>query len=153
MNPDGSVIRARVEHLFLGRAGDRHERDRANTVHQAFNAAANGWQGGLVADQKPPIEVVRDHQRASRAADIDGVSDLSLLRPADRWTGGMQRNIDRQRFGSGIEVSRCEVAPFEITSFARNVELDVIVGGWGREVLEVVATKDYSYHSRRDVPL
>jgi hypothetical protein len=50
-------------------------------------------------------------------------------------------------------VSRCEVAPFEIASFAGNVELDVIVGGWGREVLEVVATKDYSYHSRRDVPL
>jgi len=44
----------------------------------------------------------------------------------------VQRNIDSQRFGFDIEVSRCEVAPFEIiTPFARNIELDVIVGGWG----------------------
>jgi hypothetical protein len=65
----------------------------------------------------------------------------------------MQRNVDGQFFGFGIEVSRCEVAPFEITPLARNVELDVIVGGRCREILEVVATKDDPHHSRRDVPL
>jgi hypothetical protein len=29
----------------------------------------------------------------------------------------------------------------------------MIVGGWGREVLEVVTAKDYSQHPRRDMPL
>jgi len=41
--------------------------------------------------------------------------------------------------------SKClgEVAGFEIAPFARNIQLDMIVGGWGSEVLEVLAAKDY----------
>jgi hypothetical protein len=56
-------------------------------------------------------------------------------------------------FGFSIEMSRGEVASFEIASFARNIELDMIVGGRGREVLEVFATEDCSQHPRRDMPL
>lgn len=152
MNPDGLVIRARVEQLFLGRIGDGHERDGANALCQAFDPAADGRQGGLVADKKPSIERVRDHQRAAGAADLDGVSDPSLLRPADRRPRRMQCNVDGQLFCFGIEVSRGEVAGFEIAPFARDIEFDVIVGGWGGEVLEVVAGKDYPQHPRRDMP-
>jgi len=65
----------------------------------------------------------------------------------------MQRNVDRQLFGFGIEVPWSEVTSFEITLFAWNIQLDMIVGGWGREVVEVVGTKDYSQHPRRDMPL
>jgi hypothetical protein len=154
INLDGLMVCSRVEQLFLGRIGDRHERDGVNTFCQAFDPAADGGQGGFVANEQPPIEIVSDHQRASRATDLDGISDQSLLRPPDRRSGRMQRNIDGQLLSFGIEVSRGEVAPFEIAPFARNVELDVIVGGWGREVLEVLATEDYySQHSRRDIPL
>ena len=152
MNPDGLVICSRVEHLFLGRTGDRHERDGANALCQAFDPTADGRQGGFVTDEKPPIEVVRNHERASGAADRYDVSDLSLLCPADRRTGRMQRNVDGQLFGFGIEVSRGEIASFEIASFARNIQLDMIVGGWGGEVVEVVTAKDYSQHPRCDMP-
>ena len=65
----------------------------------------------------------------------------------------MQRNVDGQLFGVGIEVSRGEVARFEIASCSWNIELDMIVGGWGREVLEILAAKDYSQHPRCEVPL
>ena len=56
----------------------------------------------------------------------------------------MQRNVDGQLFGFGIEVSRREIASFEIASFAWNIQLDMIVGGGGSEVLKVLATEDYS---------
>jgi hypothetical protein len=144
MNPDGLVIRSRVERLFLGRTGDRHERDGANALRQAFDPTADGRQGGFVTDEQPPIEVVRNHERASGAADRYAVSDLGLFCPLDRRTGGMQRNIDSKLFGFGIEVSRGEIASFEIAPFARNIYLDMIVGGWGSEVLEIIATKNYS---------
>src|SRR5271155_3733756 len=144
MNPDGLVICSRGEHLFFGRTVDRHQRDGANALCQAFDPAADGRQGGFVTDEKPPIEVVSNHERASGAADPYDVSDLSLLRPVDCRSGGMQRNVDGQPFGFGIEVSRGEVTTFEIAAFAGNKDLDVIVGGWGGEVLEVVAAKDHS---------
>jgi hypothetical protein len=79
MNPDGLVICSRAEHLLLVRTGDRHQCDGANARWQGFDPAADGRQGSLVTDEKPPLEVVRDHERALRAADLDGVSDLSLL--------------------------------------------------------------------------
>ncbi len=65
----------------------------------------------------------------------------------------MQRDVDGQLFRFGIEVPWSEVTSFEIPSFARNIQLDMIVGGWGREVLEVVIAKDYSQHPRCDMPL
>ena len=98
MNPDGLVICSRVERLLLGRTIDRHERDGANALCQAFNPTADGRQGGFVTDEEPPVEVVRYHERASGAADRYDVSDLSLLCPADRRTGRMQRNVDGQLF-------------------------------------------------------
>ena len=65
----------------------------------------------------------------------------------------MQRNIDGQFSGCGIEVSRGEVAGFQIAPFARNIEPDVIVRRWGREILEIIATKDDSHHPRREILL
>jgi hypothetical protein len=153
MNPDGLVICSCIEHLFLSRTGDRRKREGANALCQAFDPTADGRQSGFVTDEEPPIEIVRNHERASGAADRYGVSDLSLLRPADRRTGRMQRDIDSQLFGFGVEVSRGEVASFEIAPFARNIQLDMIVGGWSNKVFEVLATEYYSQHPRRDMPL
>ena len=116
MNPDRLMIRARLEHLFLGGTVDRHQRDYANTLCQIFDAAADGRQRGFVTDEKPPIEVGRDQERASRAADLYGFSDLDLLRPPDRRSSGVQRDVDGQLFGFGIEVSRREVTAFEIAA-------------------------------------
>jgi hypothetical protein len=65
----------------------------------------------------------------------------------------MERDVDGQLSGFSIETSRGEVTSFEIAPFARNIELDMIVGGWGREVPEVLAAKDDSQHPRRDMPL
>ena len=104
MNPDRLVICSRVEHLFLGGTIDRHERDCGNALRQAFDPTADGREGGFVTDEKPPIEVVRNHERASGAADLYDVPDLSLLCPVDRRTGRMQRNVDGQLFGFGMGI-------------------------------------------------
>ena len=64
----------------------------------------------------------------------------------------MRRDVDGQLFGFGIEMSRGEIARFELASFSRHIQLDVVVGGWGGEVLEIVAAKDYSQHPWRHVP-
>ena len=65
----------------------------------------------------------------------------------------MQRNVDGQLFGFGIEMSRGEITSLEFASFARSIQLDMIVGGWGGELVEVVTAKDNSQHPRRDMPL
>ena len=121
MDPDCLVICPRIEQLLLGRTGDRHERDGANTLCQAFYPTADRRQGGFVTDEKPPVEIVRNHERASRAADFYDISDLSLLCPVDRRTGRMQRNVNGQPLGFGIEVSRGEITSCEIAPFARNI--------------------------------
>jgi hypothetical protein len=82
---------------------------------------ADGRQGRFVTDEKPPIEIVRNHERASGAADLYHVPGLSLLCPPDRRTGRMQRNVNGQLLGFGIEVSRGEITRCEIARFARNV--------------------------------
>jgi hypothetical protein len=144
MNPDGLAIGSRAERLFLGRTGDSYERDGANALSQAFNPAADGRQSRFVTDEKPPIEGIRNHERASGAADLYDGSDLSLFCPADRRTGWMHRDVDGQLFGFGIEMSWGEITTFEVTSFARNIQLDMIVSGWRGEVVEGVTAKDYS---------
>ena len=118
MNPDGLVVGSRIEHLLLGRTGDCYERDGANALCQGFNLTADGWQSCFVADEKPPIKGIRNHERASGAADLYDVPDLSLLCPVDRRTGRMQRNVDGQLFGFGIEMSRGEVTRLETAPFA-----------------------------------
>jgi hypothetical protein len=52
---------------------------------------------------------------------VESPPDLSLLCPADRRTGRMQRNVIGQLLGFGIEVSRGEITRCEIARFARNV--------------------------------
>jgi hypothetical protein len=59
----------------------------------------------------------------------DRVAGPNLLGPADRRTGRMQRNVNGQCLGFGIEVPWSEVTRFEIAPFAWNIQLDVIVGG------------------------
>jgi len=121
MDPDCLVICPRIEQLLLGRTGDRHERDGANALRHSFDTTADGRQSGFVTDEKPPIEIVRNHERTSGAADLYDISDLSLLCPTDRRTGRMQRNVNGQLLGFGIEVSRGEMTSGEIAPFARNI--------------------------------
>jgi hypothetical protein len=65
----------------------------ANALRQPFHLTADGWKSSFITDEKPPIEVVRDHERASGATDRCGVSDPNVRRPTDRRTGGMQRVV------------------------------------------------------------
>jgi hypothetical protein len=46
-----------------------------------------------------------------------------------------------------------EVTAFQIAPLARNIELDVIVGGWAGEAFQVLTTKDHAQHPRRDMTL
>ena len=64
----------------------------------------------------------------------------------------MHRDVDGQFFGFGIEMSWGEITTFEVTSFARNIQVDTIVSGWRSEVVKGVTAKDYSQHPWRDLP-
>jgi hypothetical protein len=107
-----------------------------------FDPTADGRQSGFVTDEKPPIEVVGNHERARGPL----IATTSPIRACSaQWIAGLA-GCSAMSIVSFLasEVPRGEVTSFEIAPFARNVELDVIVGGWGREVFEVLATKDYS---------
>jgi hypothetical protein len=70
----------------------------------------------------------------------------------DRRTSWMHRNADGQVFRFVIEMSRGEITTLEFASFARHIQLDMIVSGWRGEVVEAVTAKDYSQHPWRDMP-
>ena len=120
MNPDGLVICSRVEHLFLGGTSDRHERDGANALCQAFDPTADGREGGFVTDEKPPIEVVRNHERASGPRS-HGVSDLSR---SAQWIAGPAGCSAMSMVSFLALASKClgvKSRAFELASFARNI--------------------------------
>jgi hypothetical protein len=98
----------------------------------------------VVTLKKPPIEIVRNHERASEVADLYHVPGLSLLCSADRRTGRMQRNVNGQLLGFGIEVSlgvksRAARSPALLGTYSL-----IWSSAEGSEVLEVFAAEDHA---------
>ncbi|SIT48623.1 conserved hypothetical protein [Paraburkholderia ribeironis] len=92
------------------RIGHFDHRGDARPSRQFFEAARDGWQRGIVADQQMPVEPGGDHQRAARAADAKVLADFGLGRPICGGTRLVHREFDVEFARLAIEAARREIA-------------------------------------------
>jgi hypothetical protein len=134
-----------LERQFVRLAVDFRQHHRARAGRQLGQAARDGGQGCVVADQQVPVELGRHDERAARAAHADHVAGLGLLCPLRGGAGVVQREVDLQRAGLGVMAARRVVAhggaaaggPHGAVG-AGGRQRELAGGGVGKEDLRVV---------------
>ena len=152
MDPDPPVICLRIEDLLLGLAMDAGERDHPHACRETLHSPADRRECGFVADQKPPVQVIGNKQRASRTADRNCIADLRLLRPLGCRSGLVQSEIDRQFLLLDVERPWGIIASRQFSPSVRNMKLDMVVRRRSSKADKVSATEDDTEHPRRHMP-
>ena len=149
MNPNRAMIGLRRKPLLFGARGHRDDAGDGPSLGKLFDPAPDRRQRGFIADQQPPVEVVRHDRGTPGAADLRGISWLGVARPLRHRPRVVQGEIDKELIGQGVKPPRRVVAAHGFARFARHDDFDVVVGRSAGESRERVAGQRQPQHLRR----